>query len=142
VKLAIEIIPDTYDTDENGFYCLLNNIKINDFQETNSMAVDYWTKEDYQRQWEEGLEKIKIHNVSCLVTSIQNPIKSIPLLNWWVLYKIDNKIIIQNELLYDEVYKEEIGDKLFSPESCYDFIRPRVTHTEDGQKISEWIVEL
>ena len=137
----MEILPER-EVDETGFYWSLNKITINDFWEINLMSEDYWTREDYKRQWKEGFARLKQYDTSCLVASIQHPQKNVPLLNWWILYKIDNEIMIQNQLLYNEIYKEEVGNKLFLPETCYNFITPRVTHTTSGHKISEWIVEL
>jgi hypothetical protein len=142
MDITMQVIPNSYETDDGFFYCL-NRITINDFWDDNVMALNYWTEADYQRQWLEGLERIKTHDISCLVASIQNPIKSQPLLNWWILFKTENQIIINNLLTMDKSYMKLVGDKDFSPDNCYDFIRPRDTSkTIKGYQVSEWFVEL
>ena len=143
MDITMQIILNSYETDDDGFYYCLNRITINDFWDDNVMALNYWTEADYQRQWLEGLERIKMHDTSCLVASIQNPIKSQPLLNWWILFKIENRIIINNLLTMDRSYVKLVGDKNFSPDNCYDFIRPRDTSkTIKGYQVSEWFVKL
>lgn len=57
-----------------------------------------------------------------------------------MLYKIDDKIHIQNHFLSYDRY----GNKTITPENCYDFfIKPRRVFTENGlDKISEWVVPI
>lgn len=114
-------------------------ISIGMFSETIVVPVDLWTKEDYERQWKYGLERIKTKSVSCLVTYIHNP-QIRPFLEWWILYKVGDYVCVQNVMYADFVYKEEIGNKPFTPETCYDFIPPRITEFEDGGRPSEWCV--
>ncbi|HVW99300.1 MAG TPA: hypothetical protein VHA52_02505, partial [Candidatus Babeliaceae bacterium] len=121
--------------------CIWGAIKINDFYEAFVIPLEYWGIEDYQKQWKEGLARIKSHDISCLVASVQDPLKA-PLINWWILYKIGNEIVIQNQLLVEEYYEQEIGSNSFTPENCYNFISPRVSITEEGDNVSEWIVTL
>jgi CdiI N-terminal domain len=116
-------------------------IIIGDFQETFLISLEYWGIEDYKRQWAEGLDRIKIHEQSCLVSSVQDPTKA-PWLNWWVLYKEGAKIFIQNQLFVNELYKVTIGKSAFTPETCYKYISPRITHTDEGEEISEWSISL
>jgi hypothetical protein len=143
MNIEIKVMPNSYETDEDGFYYCLNEIRINDFYETNIMALDYWSEADYQRQWKEGLARIKLQDTSCLVASVQHPIKSGPLLNWWILFKENDRIIVNNLYTAGKRYIQVIGDKNFSPDNCYDFIRPRDTSkTIKGYQVSEWFVEL
>ena len=137
MNITIEILPERQ-IDENGFPWSFNKTTINDFWEINLMAEDYWTIADYERQWEEGLARIKTHDTSCLVISTQHPIKNQPFVNWWVLFREGNRIIVNNRIIIEKNYTKLIGDKNFSPDSCYDFIEPRRKKT----KISEWSVEL
>ena len=37
-------------------------------------------------------------------------------------------------------YLEIVGYKSFTPDTCYDFIPPRVAEFEDGGKPSEWCI--
>src|SRR3989344_8136127 len=84
--------------------CYLGKIIIKDFWEILEIPVDYWTLDDYKRQWKEGIERLKTHDRSCLVASVQDPTKA-PLINWWPLYKVDTSIYIYNHLLIGKSYK-------------------------------------
>lgn len=125
-----------------GIPRVIGKITINDFWETFEMLLDWWSQADYERQWREGLERIKTHDTSCLVTRIQDPNKG-PFIDWWLLYKEGNKIFIRNYILFREYYDERIGDKPFTVENCYDFIWPRGSRLlEDGEEMSEWVVDV
>lgn len=134
-------ITDKYEKIIDGVPSYTGSINIGSFSETIVIPVDLWTKEDYEKQWKEGLERIKTHDVSCLVTFIYNP-QVKPLLEWWILYKVNGFVCIQNVMYSDFVYNAEIGNQPFTPESCYNFIPPRVTEFEDGSRPSEWCVPL
>jgi hypothetical protein len=119
----------------------LGEIRINDFKEKFDMPLEYWSIKDYLQQWEEGLERLNTHNESCLVTRIYDPNKD-PMLEWWLLYKENGKIYIRNQVLFTPIYKKKIGNNLFTPETCYNFIQPKTPRiNENGQKISEWVVD-
>ena len=145
MNLKMEILPNSFELEDGVFPFCVGKITIDDFWETFEMALDYWTADDYERQWREGLERIKTHDASCLVASIQDPTKRRYLL-WWVLYKIDHKIFIRNELMVTGSYKKYIGKKVFSPETCYNFIRSRDPNRVviiDGKEyeVSEWVID-
>lgn len=125
----------------NGVLAYEGYITIGSFSESIVIPIDLWGKEDYLRQWKEGLERIKTHDTSCLVNFIYNP-RIRPLLKWWILYKVNNVVCVQNLMYPDFVYEEIIGNKLFTPDTCYNFIPPRITEFEDGGKPSEWCVPL
>ncbi len=142
IKLVSDrpIFIDTYISkegkiEENILY--EGQIQIENFKETFELPTNYWSLDDYIRQWREGLERIRTHDTSCLVAIVQNPCVQ-PLINWWVLYKEGNKIFVQNELIVDEVYTELIGSNSFTPETCYRYIVPRTTVTKEGLRVSEW----
>lgn len=63
------------------------------------MPLNWWTIKEYEKQWKEGLERIKSHDKSCLVVSIYDPIQE-PQVEWWILYKEGNKIFVQNHRLF------------------------------------------
>jgi hypothetical protein len=79
--------------------CCIGEINIGKFQETFEMPLEYWTIKDYEKQWADGIERIKKNTQSCLIAAIQDPKKS-PLVNLWTMYKINNKIFIQNHLFF------------------------------------------
>lgn len=127
--------------DHFGLQSVLGQIQIGKFRERFMMPIEYWTIEDYEEQWKEGLDRIKVYDQSCLITAIQDP-KWDPFLEWWALYKEGNTIFVQNYLFPAEVYQEIIGSKLFTRETCYQFIPARETVTEEGEKVAEWKISL
>jgi hypothetical protein len=144
MNITIEVVPNSYESDEQ-FACCDGKITIHQkarkkpYVETFKMALGFWSIEDYQRQWREGLERIKTHDTSCLVTSVQNPYKRFFIV-WWPLYKVGGNIFIQNELIMGDDYVKFIGRGLFISSTCYDFITPRITKTPQGDNVSEWVV--
>jgi hypothetical protein len=119
-----------------GVLSVEGEIEIGDFRELIYMPLDYWSVEDYERQWREGIERLKTHDTSCLVATIHDP-KIRRYINWWLLYKIENKVYVRNYLLVEDMYEERIGNNTFTIENCYDFINPRFV----SARASEWVVD-
>lgn len=142
MDLSIEIIPNSYEFDKNDFSHCLSKITINGVWDVNVMILNSWTEEDYLRQWKDGLERIKTQSTSCLVASVVPAIKKRPLIFWWILYKENDQISINNCLIINANYKKLIGNKVFSPETCYDFITPKNSRMKQNCKISELIIKL
>lgn len=122
-----------------GIYCVDGIIKFNNFEESLIIPVNWWTMEDYERQWKEGLERIKTHDTSCLVVEVfftnYNPV-----ITWWLLYKEGDKIFIRNNLIAANLYRQRIGNNSFTPENCYEFIHTR--RIAAGNIIpSEWVID-
>lgn len=111
-----------------------------DFYETNNFSIEFWTLEMYEQQWQEGLERLKTHNTSCLVSNIQNP-QQMHWIEVWMLYKVDNKVIIRNRIFFGPGYEMEIRDHKITPENCYDFLIDPL-NKRDEEKPAEWIVDL
>jgi hypothetical protein len=126
-----------------GIDYVRGEIVINDFKEFFDIPLDFWTISDYERQWKEGLERIKTSDTSCLIIAICDPKKTGPYINWWPLYKEKNNIFIQNEVFFGDVYKKDFGDHEVTIDNCYNFIGPRIP--EDfplDLRPSEWVVKL
>jgi|GEM_PF-1344240 len=121
----------------NKILTVCGQLKINEDEENFCSPLDLWSINDYEKQWQEGLERIKTHDQSCLVVRIGNPIDN-RFIEWWVLYKRRNKVYLQNHIIFGDIYEERIGNKEFNRETCYDFIHPR--RIVSGGKISEQLV--
>ena len=125
----------------NGVFVIDGELQINDFMEHLYIPLDWWSLSDYLKQWQEGFNYLEHHDRSCLVVSIHNP-HIRPYINWWLLYKVGDKVHIQNQLVIGEIYEKQVGDKPFNLETCYDFIPERgEPYDEDGNKISEWVID-
>ena len=128
-------------TNEFEVCAVEGRIYIADYEETLYIPLNWWSIDLYQQQWASGLARLRDYDRSCLVVMIDNPCCR-KLIEWWLLYKIDDKIYIRNSILIEEIYEESIGDKLFTVNTCYDFIPDRSEiYNEDGNKISEWIID-
>ena len=121
-----------------GLRSYIGEIIIDGYKETFEMPVEFWTLEDYKKQWAEGLEKIKIENKSCLVARIEGENGKPSQIEWWLLYRKDKKIFIRNQLMLSDNLKEYVGDHPFTPENCYQFIKPM----SRSKEVSTWIVDL
>lgn len=139
--IFIEILSDKVKK-INGLPSCWGKIQINDFKEKFIMSVAQWTIADYKRQWKEGLERIKTHDISCLVTNVQNPLGisglEQPLIVSWPCYKVKDKIFVQNNLAICQKLRKKLAITPFTIENCYEFIEPR----RKGAKVSEWIVNV
>ena len=115
-------------------------IRIGTYKEDFEMALDFWSLDEYRQQWREGLERLKDHDQSCLITNFE--MTRTPMIEWWILYKVGNTIYAQNELVTPNFFESFFARGEFNSQTCYDFIGPRQIVTEDGEKISEWSFEV
>ncbi len=107
-------------------------ISIGDFSEEFECAIHYWDKERYINQWVEGCNKICKDSKSALVTSMNDPEKA-NFIVWWIMYREDNNIYVQNQFLFMEHLSSP-----FLEENLYSYIDDREIVNEDGREISEW----
>ncbi|MBA3954797.1 hypothetical protein H0X48_05765 [Candidatus Dependentiae bacterium] len=136
MKVKINII-EKQEVAIEGVLSIWGQITIGNFKESVPIGLEYWSRNDFERQWKEGLERLQNYDKSCLVTYVQDP-KTGPYIDWWPMYKIDNKVYVQNHILFADLYRNRIGDKQFTPDTCYDFIPNR----KPKEKVSEWVVDL
>ena len=140
MKLLMKVISNKPEMIDN-IPSVWGEIIIGDFKETFVIPLEYWTLKDYERQWKDALEKIKKNTKSILITAVQDPAKA-PFIEWWPMYRYRKKIYIRNNIIFGEFYKKKIGNKLFTPETCYDFVPDRTTKFSKGIKPSEWVINL
>lgn len=134
MSLHIKIIgKNLEDFDQRPSYW--GKIQIGDFSERFILPIVWWSPEEYEQQWQEGLDRIHYASTSCLITSVELSIHS-PLINRWVLYKESDIVYVQNELLFGKFYKETFNDEPFNLETCYNHIEPR--ELKNGEGPSEW----
>jgi len=128
-----------------GLNSCVGEIGIGDFKESFVMPLNWWTIEDYKKQWQEGVERIKHHNSSCLVTTVQN-LDTAPFVNWWVLYKNKKIIVVYNQILLNKILEKSKSKnkKLsnFNTQTCYTYISPKKLFSKPNEKISKWEIEL
>jgi hypothetical protein len=112
-------------------------ITIGSFVERFIAPLGYWSKGEYEEQWNSGISRIiGPHDVSCLITSMRDPATA-NFIFWWPLYRIGETVYVQNQLVFVEQLKMP-----FDPMDPYVQIPPRVTLNEEGETVSEWPVPL
>lgn len=120
---------------------VVGEITIGNFSETFDIPIRWWKTKDYEQQWRTGLERLKDHDRSCLVTEVYNPGVA-PFISWWRIFKEKNVLYIRNNVLFREYYEEAVGKEAFTPQTCFNFIgekEPRYID-EDGRRESEWVI--
>jgi hypothetical protein len=134
----------------NGLLAYWGQITIGHCKDKFIMPIANWTLEDYKQQWREGIERLKTYDNSCVVVTAQN-MDTYPFIRMWLLYKVSEKVFIQEQLLNSEI-AEEFNPPLdlskFNSKTCYQFVSPRIVNekgegiNEDGGKLCEWSVPL
>jgi hypothetical protein len=110
------------------------SIRVGDFREEFRSSLHEWNKKQYESQWRASIGAL-LRGGSCaaLITEYHSPKRS-KFFQWWILYRGDGDVIhVQNQIAF---YKQMKSG--FTAESAESFARPRKTHTEDGDVISEW----
>lgn len=100
-------------------------------------CIKWWSKADYERQWQEGLDRLKDHKQSCLISNIRN-LDIDPWIEVYNLYKVNGYINIQSSVIFGETFSEKVGTKGFTIENCYDYIQPRFDDPNDN--IDQWFI--
>jgi hypothetical protein len=111
-------------------------IVIDDFQEKLYIPITYWKLSDYKMSWLKSLEHgltNKEHSV--LAVSMYEPV-DMNFIFIWVIYFHDNKVFIQNKVLFLDEHPD------FTVDRINDFIDSCITYNEDGMKTSEWNTDL
>lgn len=82
------------------------------------------------------MEKTLRREDTCLITSLYDPQKA-NFIVWWLLYNRKDEVIIRNHLLFLNTLSQS-----FTPDNPYPFIPQYEDESEEGDKISEWIVPI
>ncbi|CBJ80225.1 conserved hypothetical protein [Xenorhabdus bovienii str. Jollieti] len=119
-----------------GELTLPSSIIIDDFKEEFHLPITYWSLIDYKKSWynalKEGLHK---KNHAALAVSMYDPI-SVNFIFIWIIYFEGEDVFLQNQTLFIEDCQN------FSPSKLNDFIDPRYTETENGDRVSEWSTDI
>ena len=89
-----------------------NNNKEDDFKEKFVIPLDFWSVDQYQAHWVQGIERItKGAFKSCLITALYDPQIAHPIF-WWIIYREGQKCIFQNQMLI--ILSEDAFSSLWS----------------------------
>ncbi len=97
----------------------------------------YWSADDYKRHWKQAIERI-LHSsdVSCLITSMIDPTTGNHIF-WWPMYRENDTVFIQNHILFFDQLQSPFDER-----NPFSSVRGRQTINEDGNRISEWSVQI
>lgn len=130
------IFPEKKSIEREGERVLPASIIIDQFEEKLYIPISYWDIDSYKAQWRESLsEGLKNRKHSGLAVTMYAADQT-SFIFIWVAYFKGNDVFIQNSVLFMDDCPS------FSPSKINEFIEPRMTHDEDGEKISEWRTDL
>ncbi len=136
-KFSIDFLPEVYQ--ESEYIGQFGIIALGEFSEKFISSLSDWNMERYTKHWMKSSSRILFHSDRTLfITSIiDDPFDY--QLECWVAYKVGEIAYIQNELIIPETCYITNG---FNSEDLYSYIRDREICSDDGNKISEWVVPL
>ncbi len=142
-NISLEIIDDKprrefSDSDDN--LVVTTKVTINDYVDEIDTPIDDWSIDMYKQQWKKGIERIKSYDSSCIITRIDQRDKY-PMMEWWLLYKKDNKIYMYHDYLLEDEFNELGIHHKLTPQNCYASI-PSHTKQKEKYRIQEWVADI
>ena len=137
-KIAV-IVTDDRARDVYDRECIIGKIKVGAYSQKINIPIDFWSMSTYKLHWKNAIDRIESHNSSCIVTRVMNV--PYPLLEWWLLYKKDGKIIAHNDFIFSCDYTEKFGTTFITPDNCYELMPTYQEHMEE-HRMEEWIIDL
>jgi hypothetical protein len=132
---AIEFKGDPW-IDEYGSWRAVR-LTLHDSVEGDHADLSCWSADDYRTQWLKELNAItSFRDKGALITSLHDPSDGTRV--WtWPMWKKGDDVLFHNQILG---MLEGCPD--FDPDRVCDYIGDYESHTEEGQRISEWTVPL
>ena len=116
---------------------LIGEIVLNDYVERFEASSSFWKARDYEQQWSGGLARLRQGELkSCLITDMYDP-SNASFIRWWPIFRSGEQIVIQEQILFLDRL-----DSPFNPSDPYRFIGDRKSISDDGERVSEWVVNL
>jgi hypothetical protein len=128
------------DAVEDGIVGRYGVLQLGDYSERFLASLEFWSAEQYEQHWRDALKRICANDanseVSALITSLRDPDTTIGVF-WWPMYRIAGRIYVQNALrLFNQLPEP------FDLTNPYAAVPARTVSRDDGDTISEWIVNL
>jgi hypothetical protein len=137
MAFSIGLIPDTVPNLDPGVVASLGVIQIGSFQERFIASLMYWSADDYKRQWKQVIGRILYSSdVSYLITSMVDPTTGNHIF-WWPMYRENGTVFIQNHIMFFDQLQSPFDER-----NPFSSVADRQTLDEDGNRISEWSVQI
>jgi hypothetical protein len=115
-------------------------ICLGEFREEFASSLSYWSRDDYEDQWREGIKRILSgdSDTSAIIVDIMSPDRTGSTLTWWPMYLDGNSVCFQMQIV--------MLDRLpqgFRRRDLYSHIQPRYVPRSDPSDLppSEWVLE-
>jgi len=128
--------PLVYVFDDPTTPAAVGRVVIGEWDERFISSLYQWRKEDYEAQWLHAIKSLLSGNEKAALI-VEYLGAEANHLRWWPMYKVKGAVYLQEQILFFDKLKEP-----FLLERAFSFVGDRKTISEDGQKISEWIVDL
>ena len=93
-----------------------------------------WARADYERQWGDAAARLLAGvESSAFFTSAFR--------FWWAAWRVDDELVLHEEFLTPECLAA-LGARPDLRRAPYELLGPLETHTQDGERISEWRVSV
>jgi hypothetical protein len=123
----IDFTREEAELQEEGWYGLWGRITLADHTEDFLAPLGPWQRRDYERQWIEAARRL-------LGNGDRTAFFTDAFRFWWTMWREGERVYVHEEFL--------VGGRLTGvtdfTTTPYALIQDRATHTEDGQRISEW----
>lgn len=118
---------------------VFGKITIGEFSERFLASTEYWSQEQYRKQWVEAVDRLingPCSNTEALIANMYDPSMA-NFICCWPLFREGDKVYIHNNLLFMDKIKPP-----FELDRVGSYIGERETVNEDGDKISEWVTTI
>jgi hypothetical protein len=119
--------------DEEGWRGRWGRSVLGDFEETFIAPIEWWAPADYERQWMLGARRLLAGASTSAFTVEAGRL-------WWVAWRDGADVVIHQQMLLGEEMAAAWTAR--ADEIPYELVGARMTHTEEGDEISEWRVAL
>lgn len=131
----IEFITAPYWAGDRNEQVLRGRITLGDFAEDFESSLAFWSQSDYEQHWLRAARRLEAdQSTSAFITDCYDPATA-NFIVWWPVWRQSESLVFQNGLLFLNELKSP-----FNPEEPAEHVQQRVTLSEDGASISEWII--
>lgn len=112
------------------------SIAIGSFREYFDAPLGYWKRGDYERSWSAAAHRVVVESKdACFAVSMQGPAVA-NFVFCWAVYLTGGQLVFQNCMVFCTP-----AEPIF-PDRFHECPPARVSVNEEGQRISEWTLEI